>query len=727
MNRNDTPDSESTATTASRAADPGISAAESTTEPVPADETSGTESSEAESSETAVWSRFGDGPLPTLPKMAAVGRAYKAASDFGLPEGFASALSHSVVDPAALRVALNNPTRINVAGGTIEVIDVDLYTPGLVPLPTNNRTMDMRVYPSGGVPGHLGPLIGPRAEPGTATGLWIEAQSVQHALDEAKQAQDYVLLKNPLKDSVAARGIVMPVTVVYFELRHRDGQPTMPLLGTADGSSRITGAHAVLNLVDPRTTHYDLPANRDSYRRFVDEISSKDTSSLGVTAARRLRWQRSALITPARIFLRFSPQPGAAAYDFGRAVAAYVGMLHVDPPRPWTPTGKLEAMAEAVLGVLRSARVLDDTLHDYLAGLLTPDEADAAGLPTQRDAQAAHVVATLVNPELRELVDRGIMDVTAKKSVTAPRRLDVIAELALRPTRSAATALRPGDPVRERATNMRAAYLRATHMSAYANRRWQVTGRDPDELLEGAFAEMGRSEAEQGNPDAWRNRLELSALAQYHLTAYEALKRDPMGSRGSDTRGPQEILALMLQDERGLRILHQALVDGRANRAPSLVDAEGQIAHGEVGDDGEIRPDPDGPEVSLTDRWLRYDGFPSGGRPIPPASMPSDTPLMKASRLQHDIVQLIEQVAKHLDELDRLESPAGGMLLDQIGWPGSDTKNVVEMLIEAQSKLGYWGKVAARKVNHTEPPLDGEPGDEYGEEDAAAADDEYDE
>jgi hypothetical protein len=71
------------------------SAAENTTELIPADEASG-----AESSETAVWSRFGDGPLPELPKMAAVGRAFKAASDFGLPEGFASALSHSVVDPA---------------------------------------------------------------------------------------------------------------------------------------------------------------------------------------------------------------------------------------------------------------------------------------------------------------------------------------------------------------------------------------------------------------------------------------------------------------------------------------------------------------------------------------------------------------------------------------------------------------------------------------------------
>lgn len=683
---------------------------------------------DAETSETVVWSRFGDGPLPMLPKMPAVHRAYKAAaSEFGLPDGFASALAHSAVDPAALRAALSNPTRINVAGGVIEVIDVDLYTPGLVPLPTNNRTMDVRVYPASGTPGHPGPLTGPRSQPGQTSELWIEAQSVQHALDEAKHAQNHVLVKNPLKDSVAARGIVMPVTVVYFELRHRDGKPAMPLLGTADGSSRITGAHAVLNLVDPRTTHYDLPADRDSYRRFIGNVSSPDVKSLGVLAARRLRWQRNALITPARIFLRFTPQPGAAAYDFGRAVAAYVGMLHVDPPRPWTPTGKLEAMAEAVLEVLRAASVLDDIRHDYLAGQLTPQAATAAGLPTRRDEQAAHVLATLLQSDLRELVDRGIMDVTAKKSVTAPRRTDVVAELALRATRSAAVTLSAGDPVRERANAMRATYLRATHLPAYTARRWEVTGRSPDELLDGALTELQRPDAEQGNPDAWRDRLELAALAQYHLTAYEALKRDPMGGNtDADRRSPQEILGLMLQDERGLRLLRQAIVDGRAEVAPRLVDADGEIVHGVLDDNGDVQLDPDGPAVPMTDRWLRYDGFPSGGPAIRPVSIGSESPTMKASRLQQHILNIIGQMEKSLDELEHLEAPAGGALLDQHGWPGSDTKNAIDLLIEAQSKFGYWGKVADRQAARADQ-TDGEVDEELDDEVFAEADTDTDE
>lgn len=38
-------------------------------------------------------------------------------------------------------------------------------------------------------------------------------------------------------------------------------------------------------------------------------------------------------------------------------------------------------MAEAVLDVLRGADVLDDPVHDCLAGLLTPEQIEAEGLP----------------------------------------------------------------------------------------------------------------------------------------------------------------------------------------------------------------------------------------------------------------------------------------------------------------------------------------------------------
>jgi hypothetical protein len=666
----------------------------------------------------AIWSRYGSAPLPDLPKTAAVSRAFKAGVEFGLPEAFASALANAAVDPAALRVALNNPGKLNVAGGVIEVIDIDVFTPGIVPLPTNNRTMDNRIYPAGGATGYQGPLGGPRSAHGDTCGLWIDAKSAEHALEEARRAYYYILAKNPLQESVAARGIVMPVTVVFFEMRHRDGQPPMPLLGTADGSSRTVGAYAALGLSDPRTTHYDLPANRDSYRRFLNEIISAGPTSMNARAAARLRGQRNALIAPARVFLRFTPQ-GHGGYDYARAVAAYVGMLHVDPPRPWTPTGKLEAMAESVLEVLRTADVLNTKQHDYLAGLLTPGEAADAELPTQRDEQAAYVLATLLRRELRRLVDRGVMEVTAAQSVSAGRRSDVIAELALRPTRSAAVALPPESKEAARATGMRAAYLRATRLPIYALCPWEVTCRTPREILEAALAELDQPDAmNRNNPDIWQNRLELAALGQYHMSAFDALKREAMGSRStSDHRGPQDILGLMLEDQLGLRILAQSIIDGRAGRPPRLVDEDGMIVHGAFRANGEFHVDPKAPEAQLTDQWLRSEGFPAGAPSPQAASFRSETPTMMASRLQQAILRNVEDTSGLLEQLDRIEAVDGGMLMDQNGWPASETKNAVAMLVDAQAKFGYWGQIVARRAARTnQAPTFGDLDEETSEE-----------
>ncbi len=63
-----------------------------------------------------------------------------------------------------------------------------------------------------------------------------------------------------------------------------------------------------------------------------------------------------------------------------------------------------------------------------------------------------------------------------------------------------------------------------------------------------------------------------------------------------------------------------------------------------------------------------------------------------------------------------MEAPSGGALLEQRGWPASDTKNAVETLIEAQSKLGYWGQVATRQAPRADQLLDGETEEELGDE-----------
>jgi hypothetical protein len=647
-----------------------------------------------EQGESAIWSRFGEGDLPPLPKMAAVNRAATAGTEVGLPPEFATALAHAAVNPSELRSLLRRPTRVNIAGGVIEAIDLDLYVPGLVPLPTNNRTMEKRVYPAAGAEGYAGPLTGPRSEPGETTMLWIEGEDVSHVQDETERAREYILANNNLRESIAARGIAMPVNVVFFELRHRDGEPSMPLLGTADGSSRITNAQHVLGLTDPQT-HYHYPTNRDDYRRFIGAISGADPDALRPAGRKRLIRQRNALITPARVFLRFTPT--REGYDYARAVNAFVGMLHVDPPRPWSQTGKLEAMAEAVLDVLRGAEVLDDPVHDYLAGLLTPEQAEAEGLPVERDEQAAFVLAALLREQHRDLVNRGIQDVTAKKSVSPGRRTDVIAELALRATRSIAATLDPKDPERKRAERMRAPYLRCVRLTRYGTVEWKITSRSPAELLEAALEELrDDSESTHSDPGLWVNRLELAAVAQYHLTAWGGLGREAMGNTEADKRGPQQILESMLSDDQGLRLLAQAIIDGRAGAHPRRVTKSGDFERGVRDQYGRWEPDPAGKPMPIEDAWLRYEVYPARATLPRPVTPPNETPRIKATRLKSQIARYIEQINLDVDELANVEELDGGPLLDKEGW--AKPHELLGQLMSAHSQIGYWARVAERQM-----------------------------
>lgn len=46
--------------------------------------------------------------------------------------------------------------------------------------------------------------------------------------------------------------------------------------------------------------------------------------------------------------------------------------------------------------------------------------------------------------------------------------------------------------------------------------------------------------------------------------------------------------------------------------------------------------------------------------------------------------------------------------MDQRGWPTSETKNRVGLLVEAKSKFGYWGQVASRQAARVDREIDGD-------------------
>jgi hypothetical protein len=664
-------------------------------------------SEDSEAAPTKIdYARFALEDLPQLPKSVAVNRLYKVAREQGLPDGFAAAFANAVVNPAAARRALSNPTPIPIPGGVVEVVDLDVFTPGVVPLPTNNRTLEQRVYPVSGVDSEAGPLTGPKSVHGETFELYVEALSADHLLHEAMRAAEYIRKANDLADSIADRGIVMPITLAAVQLRHSDGTRPVTVLGSVDGSSRVTNAHYVLGLRDPHQAHYVFTSNWDEFRRFTNSVLADPPVNQTVRERRARRARGNALISPARIFLRFIPSAGSH-YDYARAVAAYVGMLHVDPPKPWTPTGKREAMAEAILRVFREEDVLDETVTDYLAGLLPQERAAAAGLPAKLDEQAAYVLRTLLPNSRRELADRGIRDVTAQKTVSPGKRSDVIAELALRATRSqgltaAGEVWLEGKQYRDRAADMRAPYLRTARLPEYGSKTWEVTERPLDVIFDAAIAELELPADRQIRRDSWQARLELAALAQYHLTFWGALRREPRGgNEDTDKRGLETVLRLMLEDRQGLQILRRAVLDGRAGRRPRHVDEHGKVMRGHVQRDQRNQAleklvfDEGGEELPVTDYWIRYDGFPAfGPKRKPPINVDGDSPHAYANRLMADLLDRIETLATVFDQLRKIDGAGGRALLDHRGWSRSETGDARGLLGKIGDQMGYWAIVA---------------------------------
>ncbi|GIE32248.1 hypothetical protein Ait01nite_052930 [Actinoplanes italicus] len=659
---------------------------------------------ETEAAHTA-WSRWSSEPMPALPKMAAVRRAAEAGLAAGLPEPFAWALATAATDPAGLRAALNSKRTMPVVGGEFEFIEIDLWTPGVTPMVTNHRAFAERVYPASGSAGEMGPLRGPSSANGATSTLRTEARDVSHVLREAERARTFILSENKLAASIAERGIMMPVDVVYNEIYHTNGEPTACLLATAEGSSRVTNAHQVLGIADARTVMYDLPADGDRLRRYINSILEDDPDEPGLTSrgSDKRRGRRNALIVRARVILRFVPAV-ASPYDFAQAISGYLGMLHVSGPRPWPTTGRNEAMAESVVRALRHEGVISDEDHDYLAGLMDPATAVKNGFPGTPDAQAARVIEIMLDPELRPIVSRAIRDVTSAAQASASAKAEAAAELALRPIRSLAATLPAEDPDRRRIDAMQAVYRRACRLRLYATAAWSVTGRSPEELLDAALKELADSADTPTEAGDYSTRTELAALAQFHLTRWASLRREPYGSGGTDTdkRGPHDVLLAMMKEPHGLRLLYQAIIDGRAGRAPRIVDENGQLVHGHISGSGALVHDPDQGEVDISDRWLRDDAFPRVGmhRPMP-TPPPSETPSMALARLKAQVERSLELLEDNIEKLEGLtEGEATTPLIEMQGW---STEGVLQRLDDLRSRLSFWNGLASRIARRERP------------------------
>jgi hypothetical protein len=224
-----------------------------------------------------------------------------------------------------------------------------------------------------------------------------------------------------------------------------------------------------------------------------------------------------------------------------------------------------------------------------------------------------------------------------------------------------------------------------------------VTSRAPEEILSAALEELGaESGSSRSESQTWKNRLELAALAQYHLTAWGGLKREAMGDSNADKRGPHQILEAMLHDELGLRLLTQAIIDGRAGTHPRRITEEGELELGKPDEQGKWHEDPEGRSMPIDDGWLRYEAYATATALPKPVAAPNETPRMKATRIKGQIAKFIEQIHLDVDELAAVGETQGGPLLDREGW--AKPNELLNRLMKAHSQISYWERVAERQM-----------------------------
>ena len=314
---------------------------------------------------------------------------------FKLTPEAATSIANAVVDPAAVRKSIGEPTdpsveEIAVPGGILLGIRTSVWARQVMPDPRNPRIGPSRRHPFAIDPGtgtedsRFRPVPEPRSHKGldpTIAQLAVEIESREHLTWASQQAAKYVLSDNDWRTSIASQGVMEPVWLVATTYEHADGSTSVTALVSAEGSSRITADHDLLSIRSADIPYEGNDGKLRSYLRKVSEALDRGPN--------RTRALRCAATHPRTHHRRVSPH-STATTAFPTAVKSLVALRHVDPPKPWGEGPENESLADEVLDELHREGIISATERDYYAGSCTRSEARAAHLSDDPAVRAAH-------------------------------------------------------------------------------------------------------------------------------------------------------------------------------------------------------------------------------------------------------------------------------------------------------------------------------------------------
>lgn len=633
-------------------------------------------------------------PVTGLPEYASAQArrtfAEKLATAFHLSSASATAIANAVVDPASVRKAIGDPDdpeveRLAVPGGTLLGIRTMVWARKVMPDPRNPRTLPSRRHPfaidpgTGGEDSKFRPIPEPRAldraNPERAE-LEVEIES-RHQLNWASQhAAAYVLSENNWTTSIASQGVMEAVWLVPTTYRPTDNSEPATALTTAEGSSRITAVHKLLEV---RSADVPFEVNEAAFRAHIRKLNTNWQSGASAQDLIALRCEQ----IPALVLVGFTRYPSSST-EFPTAVKSFVALRHVDPPKPWGEGPENESLADEVLDEMYRRDLISATERDYYAGSCTKAEAEAAHLSPDPVVRAASIVKLLTSkrPEYTEAIRVAVTSQSTRKKITGALSNELATALILRSV--------AGEPAR---TDQIRRYMRHAFGKAVHKENWDSTGRDTGDLVAAALVEL-RESITAGVPLVKRASLDgTGSSAAYPLLVQGRLNADRGSSNNEqpDRRNPGEVIDAMRQTQQGVMQLGQALVDFDAGIALRAVDEAGDVVE---------RQDGAG-ALTINDVYLRNE-FPPAGKKR--ADRPGDTPQDHFHNKLGTFTAAMDDVRRAFEALAAVTGDDGRPLVDSQGVDFRSCTVWRDMLATMDDEFVVWARTFRRTFGTGESP-----------------------
>lgn len=605
---------------------------------------------------------------PQLLEVPALAPATRRAAErlqdqFNLSPEAAEAFAASVVDPAEVRKAADNPEQLFVPGGTLFGLRTRVWTRRVMPDPRNPRVGPARRHPVAVAPGsteeaHFRPIPEPEPAGDGRPELRLEIENREHLTWASVIAKKYILKDNDWRLSIRNQGVMTEVWLSAVTLVHGDGTAPVTVPVTSEGSSRLVACHDILDIRSA-----DVPYSRDdrSLRSIVRALNEVVNNGPTVEQAEALRCET----IPALLLVGFEPHPGSTA-TFATAVRSLVALRHVEPPKPWNEAAKMGSIADAVLEALTDQGLLRPEEELWLLGALTPEEAAAKGFSADPAVRAARIVRLLTDtdPTVHQTIRVAITGQTTKQRITNKFKLEVAAALILRAVSGADERQKVSDIYRG---------LQTGFADALASEPWEASYRPTEEVVDQALRELERG-VENGPAS-----LELAARAAYPLVVSRQLFPD-RGTKNNDQvdrRQPGTVIDRMRTNEWGIRQLGQALTDHAAGQRIRAVTTSGAPIPLDNGDGDQL----------VTDNWLRQ-AFPPPGRPVAPAA--PDTAHERYLDALAKLGEAMDTVDRAVRRLVSVEGVDGRPLIDTEGLDPADADAWTQDLMKLLQLIPVW-------------------------------------